>query len=543
MSLRVLPRAVLTGALLGLVPAAPGHAQGVTPLVTTESGVYGEAYRISGRDARRPDQTMRAYLSPSVSWMGLTIGGTLLWSTENDFTAQTMNRFYLNPRWRWGELHAGDYVPVLNRFTASAVRVRGGGFALAPGRLRVAATAGRASEPSDLSPFDAAPRRLLYSGLLGVGAPDRTFIEISALRAVDTRAGTDTLSATPQENLVGAAAAGLAVGRLRLKGEWSTALFSRDTRASQLDSLAQPEWTKSLFTARLSSRLDHAWSGEARVDLGAASLGGRVEQVGPGYTTLGNPYMPNDQRDIRLFGQARVGRGRLSLAGSAGVRRDNLAGDKRGTTYRRTGQLAITHVAGAWLVSSATLLLNGLTSDPTPAAPGTPEPVVNPDSFRLKNLTRAIAVTEQVRFGVTVPQTITLAYAEQVVNDDSPRLGGLADVASRTVTVEYGITVAGQVALSLRPGYQRFRGADQTDGFASLSLGLARRAARSPWTASLATTYTQLDGGRQLRGDATLSYRLWRTIQIAAQVRHTRVSGVAAPFNETLGSVRVTKRW
>ena len=99
------------------------------------------------------------------------------------------------------------------------------------------------------------------------------------------------------------------------------------------------------------------------------------------------------------------------------------------------------------------------------------------------------------------------------------------------------------VTLSLRPGYQHFRGADQSDGFASLTLSLARRTARSPWSASLDTTYTQLEGGRQLRGDAAISYRLWYNIQIAAQLRHTRVSGVAVPFNETLGSLRVTRRW
>jgi hypothetical protein len=277
--------------------------------------------------------------------------------------------------------------------------------------------------------------------------------------------------------------------------------------------------------------------------LGPGSVGAQVEQVGPGYTTLGNPYLPNDRRDVRVFGQARLARGRLSFSGAAGVRRDNLAGDKRGTTYRRTGQLAVTHVAGSWLISSATVMLNGLTSDPTPAAPGTPEPVIPLDSFRLKNLTRAVSLTEQLRFGVAVPQTVTLVYAEQVVDDDSPRLGGLADVASRTVSLEYGITVAQQLTLSVRPGYQHFRGAAANDGFASMTLGLARRAARSPWSATLATTYTQLEGGRQLRGDAMLSYRLWQSIQVSAQVRHTRVSGVAQPFNETLGSVRVTRRW
>jgi hypothetical protein len=532
------------GAAIALVAtlSSGAAAQALRPGVATESGVYGEAYRMSGRDARRPDQTVRAYLSPTVSWMGLTIGATLLWSTENDFTAQSVNRFYLNPRWGWGELHAGDYVPTLSRFTAGAVRVRGGGFALAPGRFRLSATAGLASEPSDLSPFDAAPRRMLYAGLVGYGAPDRTFIEISALRAVDRIAGTDTLSAPPQENLVGAAAAGLAVGPLRLKGEWSTAFFTRDARASELDSLGQPGWTTSLFTPRISSRFDHAWSGELRLALRGGTIGARVEQMGPGYTTLGNPYLPNDYRDVRGFAQARLFRGRLSLSASGGVRRDNLASDKRATTFRRTGQLSLTHVAGGWLVSSATVMLNGLSADPVPAPPGTPEPVPV-DSFTLRNVTRAVTVVEQLRFGGAALQTVTATYAEQVVNDDSPRFGGLLDVASRNVTLEYALTLARQFTISVRPGYQHFRGADQNDGFASVGVGLNRRAPRSPWSAGLTSTWTQIGDGRQLRGDLTFGYRLWSRIQLTGQVRHTRVSGVAQPFNETLGSFRISHRF
>lgn len=533
----------LGSALALLVVLSSGaSAQGLRPGVATESGVYGEAYRMSGRDARRPDQTMRAYLSPTVSWMGLTIGATVLWSTESDFTAQSVNRFYLNPRWAWGELHAGDYVPALSRFTAGAVRVRGGGFALTPGRFRLSATAGRASEPSDLSPFDAAPRRMLYAGLIGYGAPDRTFIEISALRAVDRIAGADTLSTPPQENLVGAAAAGIAVGPLRLKGEWSTALFTRDTRASELDSLGQPEWTSSLFTPRISSRYDHAWSGELRLVLPGGNIGARVEQAGPGYTTLGNPYLPNDYRDVRGFAQARLFRGRLSLSASGGVRRDNLATDKRATTWRRTGQLSLTHVAGGWLVSSASVMVNGLSADPVPAPPGTPEPVPV-DSFTLRNVTRAVTVVEQLRFGTTTLQTVTASYAEQVVDDDSPRFDGLLDVASRNVTLEYALTLARQVTISVRPGYQHFRGADQNDGFASVGVGLTRRAPRSPWSAGLTSTWTQIGDGRQLRGDVTFGYRLWSRIQLTGQVRHTRVSGVAQPFNETLGSFRISHRF
>ena len=64
-----------------------------------------------------------------------------------------------------------------------------------------------------------------------------------------------------------AASGGLVLfrGRLRLRGEGAASLFSRDTRAGELENIGQPDWTADLFTPRVSSRIDYAWSAEARV--------------------------------------------------------------------------------------------------------------------------------------------------------------------------------------------------------------------------------------------------------------------------------------
>ena len=65
-------------------------------------------------------------------------------------------------------------------------------------------------------------------------------------------------------------------GRLRLRAEGAASLFSRDTRAGELENVGQPEWTGELFTPRVSSRLDYAWSAEARVALRAFSVGAQL---------------------------------------------------------------------------------------------------------------------------------------------------------------------------------------------------------------------------------------------------------------------------
>jgi hypothetical protein len=529
--------------LIGLIAAAPLAAQQARPAVGAESGMYAEAYHIDGRPARRPAQSLRAFASPSFSWMGLEIGTTLLWSTESEFTAQSANRYYLNPRWSWGQVHAGDYTPVLSRLTASAVRIRGGGVELTPGKVRFSASGGRAQDATDLSAFDAAPRRSLYAGLLGFGDPNGTFIELSALRAIDDSAGTDTLSVAPQENAVGAVSAGLAVGRVRVRAELGASLFSRDVRASELDSLATPGVADGIFTPRLSSRVDHAWSAEARVALRAGSIGVQVDEIGPGFTTLGNPYLANDKREARVVAAYRVRGGRLAANGSIGWRRDNLAGDKRGTTGRRTGSLAVTLLSGRWLVSSVSVLANGLTRDPTPLPPGAPDPGIV-DSFQLRNVSRSLVVMEQARFSAAgAPHTVTVSLSAQRVDDESPRFGAVLDASATTLAVDWSVTLAEQITLSVRPGHEWFRGTGRDESFGSLGLAAARRAPRSPWSANLAATYTSVGAGGQWRVDAGAGVRISARDQLTLQARYTRLRGVADPFSEKQAGLRLTHRW
>ncbi len=514
-------------------------AQVPGPALGAETGVYSESYGIRGREARRPAQTTRMYANPTFSWMGLEIGTNLMWSTESDFTAQSINRYYLNPRWSWGQVHAGDYTPSMSRFTAYAARIRGGGVELNPGRLRFAIAAGQAQDATDLTVFDAAPRRRMYTGLIGYGDPSGTFIELSALRALDDSIGSDSISVAPQENAVAALAGGFGFGRFRFKGDVSASLFSRDVRASELDSTSAPSAAEGVFTPRLSSRFDQAWSAETRVSFSRGSVTARFEHVGPGFTTLGNPYLSNDRREARLSANLRLLGGRLSTAGSAGLRHDNLAGEKRGTTYRRTGSLMATLISGRRLVSSASVLVNGLTLTPAPLPPGVPDPGAI-DSFRLRNITLAVTLLEQVRFGA---HTVALTVASQQIDDASPRFGDVLDATSTTVNLDWSVLALRELQFSLRPGYQRFSTAAGEESFSSVGFGVARRVPRSAWNANVTGTWTQVDEGSQWRQDVSFGYRLTARDQLGAQVRYTNVRGVAEPFTETLASVRLTRRW
>jgi hypothetical protein len=529
--------------LIGIVCATPLAAQ--RPGLSSETGAYVEGYGISGRPARRPGSTVRFYAAPTFEWLGFSVGVNLLWSTEQSFTAQTVDRYSLNPRWSWGQVHAGDWVPVVSRYTASAVTVRGGGIELTPGRFRLIAAAGQGQQATDLSAFDAAPKRMLYAGLIGYGDREHTFLEVSGLRAVDAVAGADTLSAPPQENIVGALAGGAAFlgGRLRIKGDAAASLFSRDTRAGALDSLGQPGWTSSLFTPRVSSRIDYAWNADIRLGLRQGSVGLQIENVGPGFTTLGSPYLVNDMREVKVSSTLRWLKGRVNTTGAVGLRRDNLAGDKRGTTRRWTGTAAITALTGRWLVSSVSVMVNSITLDPTPLPPTAPDPGLV-DSFRVSNLALSGVVTEQAQFkGWGVQQHLTISAALQKVEDQTPRFAGAAGADVHNFSLEWGVALRGGYSLAVRPGYQSFVGGGQSASYTSLGLQVSRRPPRSPLGMSLTSTLTQVERGWQLRDDMLVTWRLGDRDNLTVQLRRTDLTGVALPYHETLGTLRYSRRW
>jgi hypothetical protein len=154
-----------------------------------------------------------------------------------------------------------------------------------------------------------------------------------------------------------------------------------------------------------------------------------------------------------------------------------------------------------------------------------------------------VALIEQVRFTAGIPHQITLTVAEQRVDDASPRFGALLDARSRTVTLEYAVTLAEQYQVGVRPGYQEFDGGGLSERYTSLGLTASRRAPRSPLTAMLTGTYTQLRAGSQLRQDAQIGYRLTERDQFSLQGRYTRLSGAADPYTELLGTLRYSRRW
>lgn len=370
----------LSCALAMLVLPLAARAQGEigrrlsTPVrFSGEIGSRGELYSISGREQRRPSSSARLYLRSSLQLFStVSVGLDLQYSTESGSSAgvgssrQPFNQIGITPEWQWGRAYAGSFSDSYSSLTWSGVRMRGAGFNINPGPLRLAAFHGRSQSAVVGGVLDGAYRRSMSGGRIGFGrrsdTGDGRFIDVVLLRAADDPSSlpipeadatpsvpTDNAFAvTPQENIVLATVTRVPLwqGLIVVSGEAAASIHSRDRRAPVLTDDALDEYAgllRTFITPRASTYGDIAHNG--KVELRNLALPGSSNQsrrtlsaslgyryVGAGYVSLGLASLPADQQAITADVGVRFPKWNASLR--AMQQHDNLLGQKLATTER-----------------------------------------------------------------------------------------------------------------------------------------------------------------------------------------------------------------
>lgn len=311
--------------------------------ITGSLGTYGEVYNMAGREARRDPATGRIYFRPVVTVLGMSFPFEVLVSTEETRFRQPFNRFGISPRWKWATVHAGDFTPNLSPYTARGIRLRGGGIELKPGTFQFSFVGGRSQRAVPGRAYE----RNLWAIQFGVGRRGRTFWDVGLLWASDDTSSVDSAAVPPQQNLVVASRLYLRLlrGKLSLGVEGAGSLHTRDMRSSSADSLVREniperylglyERVSKLFVPRLSTRADYAYKLKLGLRLRLGEFRAEYLRVGPGFVSLGVPYMGNDRKQVNLGLSLRPMR-KLSLRLGYFGYRDNLKGEKTRTTSRRS---------------------------------------------------------------------------------------------------------------------------------------------------------------------------------------------------------------
>src|SRR5687767_14654796 len=236
-----------------------------------EIGSLGELYSVSGRDQRRPSSTGRLFMHSQLQlFNSVTVNLDLLYSTETGSGVtlgstgrQSLNQLGIAPRWRWGRAYAGSFNDSYSPLSYDGISLRGGGFNINPGPLRLALFTGRAQSAIAGGATDGAFKRSMTGGKIGFGRRSETgeggYVDLVFVRTADdpnslaAPTGTDESSiqagnpyaVTPEENVVIGAATRIPFWQNRLvaSGEFATSIYSRDRRAPVLSDEALDQYS------------------------------------------------------------------------------------------------------------------------------------------------------------------------------------------------------------------------------------------------------------------------------------------------------------
>lgn len=257
----------------------------------------------------------------NTSIYGLSVPLSFTWSNERWTYTQPFNRFSLSPSYKWATLHLGWVSMNFSPYSLSGHSFAGVGVEVDPGEnFRLSAMHGRlqkALEGDSTNGHDPMYRRT-GSGVKGAYSFDRGEINISLFHGVDDTqkpiGNIDSLGITPMENVVvGAGLNYRLTEKLALVTELGVSNMSKDRRYSSVADLDDSR------TFRY-----HAAKTSLTYNASIGSLGGTVEYVEPGYETLGAYYTVNDFIHYTLNAATSLLNGRITIAGSGGIRENNL---------------------------------------------------------------------------------------------------------------------------------------------------------------------------------------------------------------------------
>jgi len=551
-SLRALLTLLIAVSFASGIPASLVAAGGQTG-VSGEAGIYGERNSISGREKRRPDGVGRLFLRPVITFgNGSQIQFDFELSTEGSSARQDINNFGFSPRWRWGELYLGDFSLSFSPLTLDGVRIRGGGFSLHPGKVRLTVLSGLSQRRVSNPAANRAYRRTLSGVQMGIGRESGTSFTLNVLTIkddvssladlpVDTSAALDTttmidsttgdtlvnpLSVTPQENLVVSAMTNLSTAnnQLLLKTEVSGSAITRDRRSAVLESSDVPNALTHLFTPRVSSSADYAYTTEVQLNRRAFGVQAGYDYIGPGYVSLGLASNIPDRRTARLGFRYRMRSARLRL----NYRRqsNNLIGQKASTTLRNqlTGGLSM-RMTRSWTMNlnSAYITMNNHLSDTL---------------SRVDNVNYLFRVSQLFNPNRSpLVQTVQFDYAIQGTNEKNPSRSD-TDLKSHEVT--FRLTSKVRSDFTLTPSTSVITTKRGQSGWSTtLTLGL-----NGLWTdlikrrsVNARASYTGLAGTKVIRFDLRGDYRLLPRISSRLQLLSTfaRTPDKTDNYNEFSG--------
>jgi hypothetical protein len=330
-----------------------------------------------------PANYFRQALNLEVKIAGLPLGFSAFYSTGNQDNLQGMNALTLRFDYsrllpalmydslsrfrklqrslRWIiTLEAGDCHPVYSPLILTGINIKGVNVAINPGPVYAAFVYGLANRGlSDFGPWDEPYRRSLWMAKAGFGKTERSHFYISVMHAWDQPdslketafafprpadtlvSGTDTIvipgdtarmKITPAENWIAGTELALTFckKKIRFEAEAGGSFYTPDRGAPVLEADNDAVKVVRFLDPRAGSHADWAIRSTLSADLGIIKFNGTYCYTGPGYESMGSPYLRKNMQaaESRITLKILKNRLTLNLSGKY-IRRDPEQFDDR----------------------------------------------------------------------------------------------------------------------------------------------------------------------------------------------------------------------
>ena len=259
------------------------------------------------------------------------------------------NRFSIHPSYKWVTGHIGDIAMTFSPYTLNGYLFRGVGADLEPeGAFKGSVIYGRLQKAVEYdtanSTVPAAYERMGFGTRLQL-QKEKYRVGLILFRAWDDQNSVvnkpDSLGIYPMENTVVSINTGFKLlKQMDLTVEYAASALTRDLRAESADGsgILRP-----IVNAKASTGFYNALKTQLQYTLKNTTMGVGYERVDPGYQTLGAYYINNDLENITVNAAQPLFKGKVQLAMNAGFQRDNLDGNKSGSSTRAIGSVNATY--------------------------------------------------------------------------------------------------------------------------------------------------------------------------------------------------------
>ena len=321
------------------------------------SRMYGQFSNRQGSNQQVPANYWRWDLNATLSVYGMPISLKTFLSTEQSSQRQNMNavQIYFNPQQFFKQKAMNKFSKVLSWFsnisigrsyprysplTLNGAAVTGVNVEFTPGIIYFALAIGKTQKAiSNSDIIEPTYARYMFATRFGLGRKRSTHLHFTFLHARDDEKSlaNDTSGVTPKENyLIGTDVnIFLFKRRFNLQGELAVSMLTRDITSAEVrkEDLKQvPSWMISSFKPKISSSVDYAYSVKSYLNLNNTRLSGAVKMIGPGFYSLGVPYLRNDELTYEARIRQSLWRRKVTVSSYLRRSRDNLIPWKRTTT-------------------------------------------------------------------------------------------------------------------------------------------------------------------------------------------------------------------